>query len=386
MGQDKVTDDKMKLAESFNQAGAELVALPAPSTSLHNPNIAPIIRDSLSQNNTVYFGEWHDDVNSKFFADNPEVFREAKAQNADKLFAEIDSSSAPLYQAYFDNKISEDKFKEQLLAQNSKDSFTITSGDTAQATTEQFFAMAKTAKTEGVRILPSDFRGLNPNFKNNLPVNYTSSAFGIPDVQGIDDSVQRQTKLSLEEYKNMYAQNGEPDIPVTMSQQNNFKYLHESRLYALPEDEKKQFEKDLNERKKKFREDENPDNLNYQNDLQLNYYKMVVNPGEKTLFMGGRDHIRQDRNMSQLLEENGYGKTTSVELLSDGGVLHDKALETAGIKVPNAEFAKPFDYKVQTQTGEIMKSDGQVIDKPLPQTTSSSPLWVQQPIAPQPSS
>lgn len=362
MGKLIKNEAKSSLSREFYAAGEQQLALPAPSTSLHTPAISPVVRDVLTTHNNVYFGEWHDDVNDKFLADNPEIFREAKAQGANKIFVELNTNYAPLYKAYYDGKVSDDEFKKQLTAFNSEGSFT--SGDSAESMTTQMAAMAKTSKAEGVRALPSDFRNLDPNQRGNLPVNYTSAAYGIPDVQGLNDSVQHQTQLSLEEYKKLYSDKTGSDLPVTLSQQKDFKYLHAFRLDALSDEEKDQFKKDLDVRAEEFRKDAPSGNLHYQNQLQFNYVAMVTEPNEKRMFMGGRNHIMLHGNTAEVLETNGYGTTGSVQLLSNGGILHDKAAYIDGMLPLNEALPKPFDYKVQTQTGEVLKGNGNKVEVP----------------------
>lgn len=359
MGQDTQDQDRLLLADKFYRAGEKRVALPAPARNLYTPEIAPAVANILSTHNTLYFGEWHDDVNHKFLADNPDIFKQAKAHNATKMFLEMHSSYAPVYKAYFDGKLSDNEFQKQLIAHNRGGIFS--SGDSAESMAQQLAAEAKTAKASGVRILPSDFRDLEPNRKVNLPINYTSAAYGIPDVQGLDDSVQHQTNLSLEEYKKQYASKTGFDVPVTVSQQTDFKYLHAFRIEALSETEKDQFKKDLSLRERKFLQDENLHNLNYQNKLQFIYYTMLVEPGEKTIFMGGREHISAPKNTGTLLEAGGYGTTGSIHLLSDGALLHDKGQKIEGKDTPNGALEKPFDFIAHTETGQVTKFDGQRI-------------------------
>lgn len=351
--QQNVDIQRALLAERFNEASEKKSAQPAPQRSLHLPAMGGVVADIFSRNNTLFFGEIHDDVNYKFLADNPDIFRQAKIQNVTKMFLELPSAFAPLYKAYFDGKVSENKFKKEIIELNKTILFT--SGDTPEEMGKQMAAMAIVAKSSGVQLLPSDFRDIT---SSSFTKNHTSAVFGIPDIQKIEDSVSYQTSLSLAAYKKKFSAKTGFDLPVTAEQIHDFQLLHYARIKALDEGNSQQFKKDLAARQELAYKDKSRGNITYQNEMQSTYYSMIVKPNEKTMFMGGSAHASSFENIGDMLAANGYGTTGSIMLKSETALLLDQGRDVLGLETRNGALYKPYDYVVHTESGEITKFDG----------------------------
>ncbi len=298
----------MLSADKMSRRYAEAARMPAPQRSLYTSQSEDVSKEMFRKNNTVFFGEIHDDVNFKFLADNPAFFREAASRGARFMFVELQVTDTPLFKAYFNGKITEEKFEYMLAHGNTLHQ----SGDTSASYAKQIVSLCKTAKDNNIEVLPSDFRG----FARSATL--TTDGFGIPDITGRNDAVRDQTLQSLAEFRREKG----IDYPVTDDDVATFRFMHEKRIARLPEDQKQKFDVDSMKRQQELMKDKDPANRIYQDEAQFAYYRRLVKPGEKSMFMGGTQHFHSADGIDNLIEQNGYGAVTGVQLLSDSGLLY----------------------------------------------------------------
>lgn len=327
----------------------EAVSAPAPERSLQISQAETLTRDLLRDNNAVFFGEIHDDVNHKFLADNPGFFREAAAQGARYVFVELKIESAPLLQNHFEGRISTQQLEKSLAELNRQRPHT---GDTGESYARQTASMAETARSNGMQLTPSDFRYLRES-------NYSSDVVGIPDIQDRQDEVRNQTRLSLESFRESTG----TALPSTLNDFIRMDEIHNARIAALPAETRSRYYQDQSARSDEWSANgEDTAALIRHNDaLQFNYYSRLVEPGEKALFFGGASHYSGDNTIDDHIEQNGYGAVAGIELRSDAGMLHENYVAQLS-RAENLERpAAPdrFDYRIQTERGVILDQNGQ---------------------------
>lgn len=325
-------------------------AMPAPQRNLAMPEAGRLARTLFEKHSTVYFGETHDDTNIKFLADNPAFFKEAAAQGVRHVFVEWPVYQAPLFKQYFDGKISKGEL-ESALSIGVKP----TSGDSSEAYARQYANLCETAKKSGLVVHPSDFRSLPPLLSTDV--------FGIPDITGTNGEIQRQTKISLEKFRQ---ETGRP-YPATLPEIMDFTKRHLARIKTdVPPDVKDRMMKENQQQAGIVRKSpqDDPDFVKANDKLQFDYYSRLVEPGKKAIFFGGSDHFSLANTLDNHIRDNGYGAVAGVLLLSEPGAQFERAKMKDGSSVfapvlsggqtLNTGPKDQFLYTIFTEKGQIV--------------------------------
>lgn len=343
---------------------------PTPIRSLYTPYAGEIARDLFSKHNTIFLAEVHDDVNYKFLADNPDIFKQAAQRGGQYLFAELPVLYSPLFKSYFDGKLTESAFEQKMIDHTPGQKFT--SGDSIESYAKQIVATCKTARENNIRIVPSDFRDIGEESK------MTSDVYGIPDINDQHDSVHALTLLSLKEFQATQ----KIDHPVTVEDHKYFLSLHNNRINNLSPNQRELFEKDSAARIAEIGKDNTGSKIEYQDKMQFNYYSRLVAPGEPSLFFGGANHFQGANGIDNLIQQNGYGSVGGVLMLSEHGALFDKlindfnkaaqnpdlpqyAQKTISRIIEEVKNADIVEYTIHTETGDAFDRNGKIL-APVP--------------------